>query len=165
MKGWICAASLLALAGCATVPSVPTHSLAQRTALPDSGGTFSVNDSGNYTRSGCALFPGHFSFRGSGVGTFIHRNKESGGMSSGRNSCTMSGSATMVSKGNPSNSITMTIVSNGLPCFRAPPTVTFNITGGTGRFARATGSGTVVFHCGFGNSGTYTDVWSGTITF
>src|SRR5690348_13070989 len=99
MKGLICAAILLVLVGCAGVPSVPTHSLTQRTALPDSGGPFSVTDSGTYTRTGCGPFgSGHFLFGGSGIGTFIHRNRESGSIVSPKNSCIFSGSANMVSK-------------------------------------------------------------------
>ena len=166
MRRLICAAAVVLLVGCAAAPSVPTHSLTQRTALPDHGGTFSVNDSGNYSRSGCGPFgPGGFSFSGSGVGTFIHRDRESGSLTSARNSCKFSGTATMVSKERPGNSITMALSSNALPCFRGPVTVTFIIVGGTGRFAQATGNGTVVFHCGNGNTGTYRDVWSGMISF
>lgn len=166
MKSWICAAILLVLVGCSAVPSVPSHLLIQRTALPDSGGSFSVNDSGNYIRSGCGPFgAGSFSFRGSGVGTFIHRNKESGHMGSAKNSCMFSGTAVMVSKRLPANSIAIDLVSSSLPCYHGQGNMTFTINGGTGRFAQATGSGTVVFHCSLGNTGTYTDQWSGTITF
>jgi len=167
MKRWICAIAIFLLAGCSAVPSVPTHLLTQRTALPDLGGAFSVNDSGTYTRSGCGPFlSGHFLFGGSGVGTFIHSNKETGFMGSPKNSCTFSGNAKMVSNRRPANSITMTLGSTSLPCFHArSTTMTFTINGGTGKFAQATGSGTVVFTCGPANAGNYTDVWSGTITF
>ncbi|HET9343878.1 MAG TPA: hypothetical protein VFO25_13295 [Candidatus Eremiobacteraceae bacterium] len=40
----------------------------------------------------------------------------------------------------------------------------FTVISGTGKFVNATGSGTVAFTCNSSN-GTYTDHWSGTITF
>jgi len=167
MKRWICAIAIFFLAGCSAVSSVPTHSLTQRTALPDSGGTFTVNDSGGYYRTGCGGFQsGNFLFRGSGVGTFIHSNKESGDMVSPKNSCTFSGTAKMMNKVRPANSITIALSSHSQHCFHShSTTMTFTINGGTGRFALATGSGTVIFQCGPGGSGAYTDVWSGTISF
>lgn len=167
MKRLINAAIILVLAGCSAAPSVPMHSLVQRTALPDNGGAFSVNDSGDYRRTGCGpVGAGVFIFGGSGAGTFIHRNRESGSMTSAKNSCKFSGTATMVSKKRPADSITTVIASSSLPCFHShATTMTFTISGGTGRFAQATGSGTVVFTCGPANTGIYNDEWSGTITF
>ncbi len=70
----------------------------------------------------------------------------------------------MGSKEDPANSITMALESESAACVRGPATMTFTIKGGTGKFAQATGSGTVVFRC-FGFRGTYTDTWSGTIKF
>ena len=166
MRCLIAAIAAIILTGCTEVPSVPTHALTQRTDLPDGGGTFSVTDSGKYTSSGCGPFgPGHFSFGGSGVGTFIRRNKETGSLSSAKFNCKFSGEATMVSKANQANSISMALESSSLPCYHTAGSWTFTINGGTGRFAQATGSGTVAIRCSIANPGTYTDVWSGTIRF
>ena len=167
MQRLICALAALVLTDCSAVAIVPTQSRTQPAALPDRGGTFSVNESGKYSGSGCGPFgPGNFSFMGSGDGTFIHSNKESGDLSSPKFSCTFSGHATMVSDVQPSNSITMALRSSKPPCLHfQSTTISFTITGGTGRFTQATGSGNVVIRCSFAKPGTYSDQWSGTIKF
>jgi hypothetical protein len=44
--------------------------------------------------------------------------------------------------------------------------VSYTVDGGTGKFAKATGSGTVTFKCHFNRgSGPYSDQWSGTLYY
>ena len=172
MKRWICAVSLLVLAGCTAVPSVPTHSLAQRTALPDSGGAFSATYSGSQSLRVCNPPDGDGSFRytGVGFGSFIRKSTESGSLLGDvHQSCNWGGKTTITSKFHPQNSITMGLslrgFQTGTPCApRFGQKVMFTVLSGTGKFANATGSGTVLFTCN-GNNGTYTDQWAGTITF
>jgi hypothetical protein len=42
---------------------------------------------------------------------------------------------------------------------------TYVVTGGTGRFAHATGSGTITTTCPGPSGHTYTDAWSGTLYY
>ena len=159
MRQLICAAAASLLLGCANVPGLPAHLVTLRATLPDSGGTFSVKDSG-YWSLVCGPFHFYgFSFDGSGSGTFIHGNKENGLLS-----CNRTGSATIVSKQHPSDSITMALSARYLPCVHGPTALTFTIDGGSWRFANAKGSGTVTFDCKLGNRA-YSDMWSGTISF
>ena len=167
MKSWTCTAILLVLVGCAAVPSVPTHLQAVKPAIQQSGGAFSASYSGQFTSSTCSMsHEGTFSFSGAGRGTFIGSSSEVGSMTSVFRfpMCQRyAGSATLTNTVHPRNTLTVSLVqpnSRFGPCAVGP---TFTVTSGTGKFAQATGSGTVKFTCH--NNGTYTDHWSGTITF
>ena len=169
MRRWICAATALLLAGCSTIPSVPTHVQMERETIRASGGSFVATYSGNYAIRDCGGAIGTFHFNGSGSGSFIHGSKESGTMSSGDKGCQWFGNATLTSSSHPRNSITMRLsllnFGNGnTPCHpRFGAKVKFIVGGGTGRFINAAGNGTVVFMCH--SDGTYSDQWSGTITY
>jgi len=128
-----------------------------------------MTDSGRFSDNLCRLtkpIGGIFNFSGSGVGTFIHGNTESGALSA--HYCAWSGLDTISSVAHPRNSITMalSVTSHdyGTPCNLLPTKTHFTVSSGTGRFANATGGGSVVFTCDF-RANTYTDKWSGTITF
>jgi hypothetical protein len=69
------------------------------------------------------------------------------------------GTATLTSSVNPANSITVSLA----PEYHSwCSTGSYRVTGGTGSFAGATGSGTVTFACSMFPS-TYTDQWKGTL--
>jgi len=165
MKRWICAAALFALAGCSAVPSVPTHLQTQGVAMKASGGAFSGAYAGYYVGGSCNT---RFGFTGSGSASFIHASTESGSMGPSLGmSCLFNGSVTIKNNFRPSNSITIVLGQSGLPCSSRTRIlgIPFTVASGTGRFINATGSGKVRFTCGSGISRTYTDQWSGTITF
>ena len=162
--------SVLVLAGCAAVPSVPTHLQMQRAAIQQSA--FSTNHSGNLNTNGGCTPPdggGTFRFSGKGPGTFIGRNFESGSMVGYvHESCNWSGNATLTSLAHLRNSLTVGLTLSGFqtgwPCApRFGQRVKWTVTSGTGKFVHATGNGTVKYTCN--GYSTYTDQWTGTISF
>lgn len=159
---------MLALIGCSAVPNIPTQVQMADTTIRTIGGTFSATYSGNYSLRDCEGQRGHFQFTGSGSGSFIHSSTEKGSLYSGDHGCGWNGPATLTSSAHPRNSIAMTLnlgnFTFGNPCHpRFAQKVKFIVVGGTGRFINAMGAGTVAFTCN--NDGTYTDNWSGTITY
>jgi hypothetical protein len=167
MRRLIWVVGLLVVGGCSAVPSILTHPLTQEAAIKESGGPFTATYSGTYTLGeGCART--QFHFNGSGTGSFIHSSTESGTMISSDVGCNWGGHATLTSSTRPRNSITVALSLGNFgfstPCSpRLGQKVHFKVTSGTGRFSNATGNGTVVFSCH--SDGTYTDTWSGAITF
>ena len=164
MKSWTCAAILLVLVGCASVPGVPIHLQGQGATIRSSGGPFSARYAGTETGGNLCLLNDPFKFSGTGSATFLHATSESGSMvwSHGFN-CDLVGSATLTSSNRPHNSVTVRLEYQLPGCERSFKGIPFTVTGGTGRFANATGNGTIRFACQ--SNGTYTDQWSGTITF
>jgi len=170
MRTLISAVGIFLLAGCTTVASVPGHPQVQGPALKASGGAFSASYSGTWTARNFPCqeppIPGSFTFNGTGSGSFIHMSGEHLFFIG----CTVpwSGTATLTSARFPRSSITATVdhvLGRSNPCNAFGKHVDFTVTGGTGRFASAAGSGTIAISCQGNTSGTYTDQWSGTITF
>ncbi len=163
----VLAITMVALVGCTAVSSVPAHLQSVKPALKASGGAFNASYSGNFTLRSCP--GGLFTFSGSGSGSFIRGSSEEGAMSSNQDSCGWNGQATLTNTLHQRNTITVNL-SLGNFAFTSPCSprfsngVHFTVVSGTGRFANATGSGTVKFACN-NTSGKYTDQWSGTITF
>ena len=168
-------ALLASCGGQSSAPQLPAspgtlNQLSKPAAIsPAHGGAFSANASGGYTLVCRMESFGDFSFSGNGKASFLHGMQESGKMSNGFD-CNgkWSGAATLIAERNRNNTVSVNLVGSCRvhclsPCQSA---VTFTVTGGTGRFAHATGSGTVQFTCTnpYGN-GTYTDAWSGTLNF
>lgn len=166
----ISAVAVLMLVGCTAVPSVPTHVQTQGAAIQRSGGAFSASYAGSDGFNTCPTMNGSsfFNFSGSGSGSFIHSSTETGSMTVSGN-CIWNGTAVLKNSAHARNTITMNLAfssDNGVfgdPCHpKGQKHVQFSVLSGTGKFAHATGSGTVAFAC---HNGKYTDKWSGTITF
>ena len=166
MKRWTCAVAIFLLAGCSAVPSFPGHQQMQGAVIKASGGAFNASYSGNFSLRGCP--GGQFNISGSGSGSFIHGSSEKGYMSTNPNGCGWNGYVTLTNALHPRNTIIVNLALINFP-FQSPCSprfateVHFVVSSGTGKFAHATGSGKVVFTCH--SNGTYTDQWSGTITF
>lgn len=166
MFRWIAFVLVLSLVACtssSTLPSGVTQVSAQD--LPALGGSFSASFSGGFTASACQMLssPGRFRFKGFGFATFIRKAIESGKMTENDNTCLDSwfGSALIISKFNRANTVTVSLTTGRYgPCTQGAD---WTVTGGTGKFAHATGSGTVFFTCN--SNGTYTDGWSGALHF
>lgn len=153
-------------AGCSSSSTLPS---ARRHAIADSaqaGGAFTANYSGTTTGNGDSCNLGtKFSFSGAGAGSFIHRSTETGSLQYSRGfSCQFTGSVTLGSTLHPRNTVTV-----GVGPLDTPPCQhiffgwRYVVTSGTGRFAHAAGSGHIKFNCN--SDGTYTDQWTGTLTF
>ena len=156
-------AFMISLAGCSvasTVPMSESHSTLDNMA--PSGGAFTANYAGTGAMVGSSC-SSHFDFSGTGSGTFVGKGSESGSMHANMfTSCHWVGSATLVSKRHPANSITVSLSSplRFGPCDVGAGWV---VTSGTGKFIHAAGNGRIKFHCN--QNGTYSDVWSGTLNF
>jgi hypothetical protein len=154
-----------ACSGAPVAPATSTGAAAHR-KTPNGGGAFTAETSGNYTFSDCsASANGHLKFRGSGRASYLHRVNESGAVK-GKNyppHCVWSGTATLTSRHHKMNSVTFSLGLNGSrysnPCNNA---LGYVVKRGTGKFAKASGYGTVAFSCT--DSG-YLATWSGTLTY
>lgn len=165
----------IALTGCAgsqspNEPTLVTATDAGATrAAPTAGGAFSGAYSGSYTLN-CPISTGYFFFNGSGTASFIHASGEKGELKI--TTCAdqndgWTGTATLASHRHPSNTIAVSISGpHGagdlqFPCF--DPVCSFSVTGGTGKFKNATGSGMLMMTPGKGS--VYSDTWSGTVKY
>lgn len=137
---------------------------------PAGGGAFSGGYSGSSSRTQCESHgptgqSGLFIFSGKGKVSFLGRSKESGNLYrlwiGEHYGCApfWEGAVSLTSSKYPTNTISMHLVNESTnPC----QPYSFTVTGGTGKFANANGSGTVTFTCGIN---TYADQWSGTLSF
>ena len=164
MKICISAIASFVLVGCSAVASVPTHVQMQSATIQRSGGSFQAGYAGAETGGYSCLLSHPFKFSGTGSAAFLHASSESGSMVWGHGyTCDMQGSATLTSTNHPRNSVTVRLEYELPGCERSFRGIPFTVIGGTGRFANATGSGTIQLSCH--SNGTYTDKWSGTITY
>jgi len=155
---------LLLLAGCSGT-SLPPNAAANRAMTNSSGGAFTGSSSGGYTFLGCtASANGYLKFRGGGHASYLGYDSESGKMRGQRfgSRCVWSGSATLTSRHRGHSSVTFGLSLKGSrhrnPCGDA---VSYVVKHGSGKFANASGYGTVTFDC----SDSYLDEWSGTLSF
>ena len=164
MKRLVCAVAILLLAGCSATPSVPTHVQMQDATIQQSGGPFGASYAGTETGGNSCLLNQPFKFSGTGSAAFLHASSESGSMVWSHGfTCDLVGSATLTSTNHPHNSVTVRLEYELPGCEHSFTGMPFTVTSGTGRFANAAGSGTIKFSCH--SDGSYTDHWSGTITF
>ncbi len=168
----ICVAATL-ISGCGgSQSSIAPTSLTEMNdratrGAPSAGGAFSGAYSGHYTLV-CRLSLSQFSFSGTGSASFIHASSEQGKLRERNGGCQnqpWSGTATLASFRHPANTISVSLSVNRIdgraPCSTFP--CNFSVTGGTGKFKNAAGSGTLtITELG---SNTYSDTWSGTVTY
>jgi len=180
MKALICAIKLLSIGtavltfgGCGpSQSSIAPTSLAvtdtrSSRGTPAAGGAFNGAYSGGYTLD-CRYSLSLFTFLGTGSASFIRASSEQGKLREGNGGCpnaTWMGTAKLTSSRHPSNTISVSLktkrVGNGFPC--SVFGCSFSVTGGTGKFINAKGSGTLIMtQLG---SASYSDTWSGTITY
>jgi len=166
MKRLICLVGLIAVAGCSASPMLSNNFETAKNTMGASGGTFSASYAGRFSISACSSGSGTFTFEGAGSGNFIGSSSETGSMTdkSRTGSCRLlwKGPAKLTSAMHPLDTIRLSLAErNFTPCTIRPA---FTVTGGTGKFAHATGSGKVVFTCDAMRH-TYSDQWAGTISF
>ena len=132
------------------------------------GGTFSADYSGTYRSS---IYPcdlgepkGHLRFHGAGRANFLRRGTETGHLTiSGEiGFCFTNGAVTLTSAKDPADTITARVGlgHNEAPCHTL---LSYKVKRGTGKFANASGSGTINLHCV--GSSAYSDQWSGTLYY
>jgi hypothetical protein len=131
------------------------------------GGRFTAAYSGSYSKTGDCSATAMFTYKGNGNARFLHSSSEEIKLTWICGSRNATGSATLTSSQVPGDSITSSVSSTDFmsPCYDF--TLSFAVTGGTGRFRHASGSGTIVFHrlssdC---SSYPYSDKWRGTLKF
>lgn len=133
----------------------------------DHGGKFTAAYSGSYSKSGDCSATAMFTYKGNGNARFLHSSSEQIKLTWFCGSADVTGSATLTSVQVPRDSITASVSSTNFksPCYGF--TMSFTVTGGTGRFRRASGSGTLVLHPLSSNclSYSYSDKWRGTLKF
>ena len=173
MARWIAPLLAISVIGCSSGTAIPNNEKhpIQTASVHLRGGPFTAGFSGTFIGQNCVANKqyGRFTFSGTGSGKFFGNASESGDMRATPYikipPCPWTGSATLVSKSHPNNSITVSLTGaqfanrNWPPCTIPPKWV---VIGGSGKFSFASGSGTVAFRCG---NGTYTSAWKGTLTF
>lgn len=155
---------LLCLAGCSGT-SFPPAVATSHAMTNYRGGAFSGGSSGRYTFLDCAASAnGYLKFLGGGHASYLGYDTENGKIRGQRlgNQCVWSGSATLTSRRRGHSTVTFGLSLKGSrhhnPCGDA---VSYVVKQGTGKFANASGVGTVTFDC----SDSYLDAWTGTLNF
>lgn len=133
----------------------------------DRGGRLKGAYSGSYSKSGDCSATAMFTYKGNGTARFLHSSGEEIKLTWFCGSQDVTGSATLTSSQAPKDSVTASVSSTDFksPCYDF--TLSFAVTGGTGKFRHASGSGTIVLHrlstdC---FSYSYSDKWRGTLKF
>jgi hypothetical protein len=131
------------------------------------GGRFTAAYSGAYNKSGDCSATATFTYNGSGKARFLHSSNDQSKLIWYCGSQRATGSAQLTSIHDPRDSITASVRSADFkgPCYGF--TMTFTVTGGTGRFRHASGSGAIVVNTLSSGcvSYSYSDKWKGTLKF
>jgi hypothetical protein len=131
------------------------------------GRRFAAAYSGSYTKTGDCSATAMFTYKGNGNAKLLHSSSEQVKLTWFCGSADVTGSATLTSNQVSRDSITASLSSTD---FKSPCdgfTMSFKVTGGTGRFRRASGSGTIILHTPSSEclSYSYSDKWRGTLKF
>ncbi len=160
---------------------VLSMAVAARPAAAASTPLTAVNG-GSFTLSNCPLLgilrtSCHLQVSGFGVATGLGTTRDTGSFTANLNllplECgAMSGTDTLTSVATPANSITVSAsgqvcapLLGGILGGNAPFSLRYTVTGGTGTFSGASGSGVISGHIRLhllAGNGTYSDLWSGT---
>ena len=129
------------------------------------GGRFRAAYSGTYSKSGDCSDTATFTYKGNGNARFLHSSSEETKFTWFCGSRGATGSATLTSTQVPRDSVTASVSSTNFdgPCDGF--TMSFKVTGGTGRFRHASGSGTIVFTPSSECSYSYSDKWRGRLKY
>ena len=137
---------------------------APATPAAAAGGTFTGTYSGTYAyfcRGFVPIINCFVDITGTGSGTFIGESSVSAYGVAILRGCPEGLSGTMTSTSNPADSISMNLTLTS-SCFSGKIKWFYRVTGGTGRFASAGGSGQVT---GTHSSSTFNATWTGTLTY
>jgi|ERR1700729_663374 len=159
----ICVSATL-LAGCGGSFNAPSSAAAAVSGavrvIPAKGGAFSGAYSGTLTsKSSCSQSSkGVLTFGGTGKSSFFGKSHERGRVVSYSSLlCLAQGHFTLKSSKNTNDSVHFYVEEQASRSF------SYAVTGGTGRFANAKGNGKWSYTTGSGY--TYSDTWTGTLTF
>ncbi|HET6275627.1 MAG TPA: hypothetical protein VFE16_06835 [Candidatus Cybelea sp.] len=159
------AALLVLFAGCSGTTVPQSTKGAQR----ETGGGFVAQYDGGFTSVQCSLgTSGRFTFGGAGRAEYARTSTEIGKLTAHPTAgiCQWNGEGRFASKRHPADSIVVTLsLDDGIGFGPCTDGVNYVVKRGTGRFARASGSGTLLFVCTGAGHGTQIDSWSGTLTF
>jgi hypothetical protein len=170
----LAAAAVVVLAACnagqyvsPNVGAASSSGLGPTQIVFNHGGRLTAAYSGTFSKDGDCSATATFNFKGNGKAKFLHSSSEQLSVKVYCGSRHAAGSATLTSVQHPGDSITASVSSTDfqLPCHGF--TMSYAVTGGTGRFLGASGSGTIVLkqpsrQCTYQK---YTDKWSGTLEF
>lgn len=166
------AAATIVLAGCSAAQNVSpsvgagSNSRLGSTPIVFDHAKFRAAYSGSYGYRGDCSDTKIITYSGSGHAEFLRSSSEAISLTWNCGAETLTGSATLTSTTNPRNSITASLSASYVTNLCALPPLSFTITGGSGRFRHATGSGTLNFvegssYCFFYYE--YADKWRGTL--
>lgn len=153
-------------AGCSgtTVPQSGAKN-AQR----ETGGGFVAQYDGHFTSLQCSAgSSGRFTFEGTGRAEYAQTSVEIGKLTahSAAGICQWNGEGRLASIRHPADSVLVTLsLNDGIGFGPCTDGVHYAVKRGTGRFAHASGSGTLLFVCIGAGHGTLIDSWSGTLAF
>ena len=156
--------------------------VAARPAVAATGTPLTAVNSGGFTLSNCPLLgilrtSCHLQISGFGFATGLGSTRDTGSFTANLNllplQCgAMSGTDTLTSVATPANSITVSAsgqicapLLGGILGGNAPFFLRYTVTGGTGTFSGASGSGIISGHVRLhllAGNGSYSDFWSGT---
>lgn len=154
------AAILLAGCGGSQVTGLsPSQQFVNSATSPLSGGAFSASYSGQYSVHDCGFGCNRWEFRGSGPAKFLGHSRERMRWFFILDARRRANGATLTSYHSKTDGIKVTINLTNQCASNS-----YVVTGGTGRFAHATGSGTISTTCNVSEM-TYSDSWTGTLYY